>query len=174
MSFWKILFWLLPTIGIAGIITLFLLFPMIARAVGAAIINFFSLVFSYRLGCAIIAAIAVGFAVDYWRHSRDDAAEAKRTALFEHAQKVRDARIAEDTRQAVWIEIANETAANTATNTEVKEFTHDLRPLPAADTTCRVGPAAPKLHIIAGQVDRRSKGNKGMPKARRASAGAGL
>jgi uncharacterized membrane protein YraQ (UPF0718 family) len=174
MSIWKVLFWLVPTLGLAGTITLFVLYPLIARAIGSAILNFFAWVFSYRLGCAIIAAVAVGFAVDYWRHDRDDKAYAERTAMFEHAQKVRDAKIAEETRQAVWIEIANETAANTATDNEVKEFTNELRPLPAADTTCRVGPAAERLHVISGQIDRRSKGNRTVPAARRPGPRAGL
>lgn len=171
MSFWKVIIWLVATLGIAGTITLFVLYPLIVGRVVKALIDMVTTELSYRLGCAITAAILAGFAVDYWRHSRDDAAFAARTAMFEHAQKLRDDKIAADTRQTVLAEIATEKAAQAATDTDEKEFSHDLRPLPATDTDCRVGPAVDKLRVISGQVDRKHRGPKGMPKAWRAGAG---
>lgn len=163
---WKILTWLIPIIGIPGLIALVLIYPGIMAAISRAIMQLLSWVLSSRLGCAILAAVAMGFAVDYWRHSTDDAEFAQRTALFEHAQKQRDERIRVETRDEVWTEIANQTAANNATDTEVKEFHNALPPIPHTGNPFRVGVAAPKLRSIAGQAERRSQGVKRMPAPR--------
>lgn len=171
MNAWKVVVWVLATFGIAGTITLFVLYPLIVRSAFKAIADLISKELSYRLGCAITAAIITGFAVDYWRHSRDDADYASRTALFEHAQKARDEKIAADTRQTVLAEVAAEKAAETKTESDVKEFHHELRPLPATDTNCRVGPNVDKLRVIGGQINRQHRGPKGMSKAWRPGFG---
>lgn len=159
-SAWKIGWWAVATFGVVGTIALLVLgsmyFPDLLRRIVSGFIRIFTFVLSYRIGCAIVAAVAVGFMVDYWRHSTDDAEFAQRTALFEHAQKARDERIRTETRDLVWIEIADQTAANAVTDNEVKEFHDALPPVPHTGNPFRVGPAAAKLRHIAGQAERQS------------------
>lgn len=151
---WKILTWLIPIIGIPGIIALVLVYPAIMGGVGRAIMQFFGWVLSSRLGCALLAAVAMGFAVDYWRHSKDDAEFAQRTALFEHAQKERDARIATETRDEVWKQIADATAENAIIDTKEESFTNAAPPTPAPPSDpFRIDPVSRKqLCDIAGQA----------------------
>jgi hypothetical protein len=173
MSLWKILYWLIGTVGVAGTIALFAIYPAIMGSIWRGIIKLFALILSYRLGCAIVAAIAVGFAVDYWRHSRDDAAYAEQTAAFEQAQRDRDKKIAKETREAVWVEIANATAESAVTDKEVKEFTDVLPPVPETGNPFRVGADAGRLCKIAGQARCGPPSPQGVPKAKGAGVSSG-
>lgn len=174
MSLWQIAVWVGPTICVAAFITLLVLYPAIMVPIVKAIAGFFTMVLSYRVGCALLAAIAAGFAVDYWRHSHDDAVFAARTAMFEKAQVARDKRIADETREAVWKDIANETAKNAEAEKEQKEFHDALAPLPAGDVTCRVGDNVERLRKLAGQTGRRPASSKRVPKTTGEGFAAGL
>lgn len=166
MSAWQIASWVIGTLGIGGTIVAFILYPAIVTPILNGIGKLFAWVFSYRLGCAIAAAIVAAFLAMYWQQSRDNADFAKRTAEFEAAQDARDKRIAAETREEVWTEIANQTALNTATDQEVKEFHDALPPIPHTGNPFRVGAAAGKLRTIAGQVERGSRPSAaGVPKA---------
>lgn len=164
----KWIWWLIATCGFAGTIALLVFFPTVVPMILRGIVKFFQWVLSYRIGCALLAAIIAGIAADDHRHTIDDAATAQRTAEFEQAQTARDADIAKKTRDEVWTEIANETAAATITDTEVKEFHDALPPVPAVGNPFAVGPSADKLRRIAGQAVRRPGGPQGVSAARRA------
>jgi hypothetical protein len=158
-SWWKAAWWAVGTFGIVGTIALIVLgsmyFPDLLRRIVAGFVRIFTFVLSYRIGCAIVAAIVVGLAVDYWRHDKDDAEFAKRTALFEHAQKQRDERIRVETRDDVWKEIADATAENVVIDKDVKEFTDAPPPQPApASNPYRIDPVSRvRLCHIAGQTE---------------------
>lgn len=174
MSLWKLIYWIVGTLGVAGTIALFVFFPAVMGTIWKAIIRLFTLVLSYRIGCAIVAAIVVAFAVDYWRHSRDDAAYAAKTAAFEQAQRDRDKRIAQETKDEVWTDIANQTAVNKVTDQEVKEFEDAIPPSPPTGNPFRIGADAGRLCRIAGGTvcgPRRSP--QAMPKARAARSNSG-
>lgn len=151
---WKILTWVIPIIGIPGLIALVIVYPSIMAAIGRAIMQLLGWVLSSRLGCAILAAVAMGVAVDYWRHSKDDAEFAQRTALFEHAQAERDERIKTETRDQVWQEIADATAENTVIDNNTEKFTNAPPPVPApASDPYLIDPVSrAKLCDIAGKA----------------------
>lgn len=169
MEWWKIFYWLAGTLGIAGTIALFVFVPNVAGIIFRAVVKFFSFVLSYRVGCALVAALVVGFAVDYWRHSRDDADFAAKTAAFEAAQDARDKRIADDTRASVTAEIANQQKQDDGTNQEVKEFHDTLPPIPALGNPFAVGSDRDRLRIIAGQAVSKPASAKRVSAPRRAS-----
>jgi hypothetical protein len=167
------IWWIVGTFGVAGLIAFWFLAPVAARLVLQAVVAAFEFVLSYRVGCALLAAIAVGFVVDYQRHAYDDAQFAARTALFEFAQKQRDDGIAQKTRDKVWSEIADATAANVSIDDDVKDFTN----VPAAVPLPAVRPVGNPLVIdaadavrlchIAGQTQCGPVGSQGVSKARR-------
>lgn len=172
IGLWEIAVWCLGTLGVAGIIVLLVIAPSSFGIALRVIIKLLSLVLSYRLGCAVVAAVVVGLAVDYWRHSTDDAEFAQRTALFEHAQTERDERIKTETRDDVWKEIADATAANAVLDNDVKEFTDAPPPViaPASDPY-RIDPVSrAKLCDIAGKTDCRPQGSKRVQAPRRPGA----
>lgn len=148
MSVWQVAVWLLPAIGIPALITAAVLYPAIVLPILRSIANLFGWVLSYRAGCALIAAVAVGFAVDYWRHQHDDAVFAKRTAEFEQAQVERDDRIAKSTETLVRKQIADDWMAQQGGEKDVQDFESRL---PANDAF-RVGADADKLRQIAGEA----------------------
>lgn len=170
----SVIWWIVGTFGVVGLIALWFLAPTVAtmvfRAIGAA----FSLVLRYRVGCALLAAIVAGLVVDHLRHSYDDAQSAQRAAAFEAAQTARDSRIASETRERVWKEIADATAQNTVIDTTVKEFTDALPAAkPDVGNPFLVGADSCKLRALAGQTGCGPSSDKGMPKARRASGSSG-
>jgi len=167
---WKVGIWVATTGGIAGLITLAVLFPAAMGMVFNGVMKLFGLVLNYRIGCALVAAIVAGLAVDYARHSHDDAAFAAQTAAFEKAQDARDAKIAADTRASVTQELTEAAAANAATDKEVKEF-HDALPpvVPETGNPFRVGNDACRLRKLAGEADCGPVRAKRMPKAHAAS-----
>jgi uncharacterized membrane protein YccC len=169
MSWWKIGVWLLATFGVAGTIALAVFFPTMARLVGAAVGRCFALVFSYRVGCAVVAALLAYLVADYVRHSIEDKRHADAEASFRLAQSARDRRIAEETRESVWKEIADATAANAVIDKEVKDFTDALPvsnpPTEAGGNLFAVGASADRLRRIAGQSERGRAGSKRVPKA---------
>jgi hypothetical protein len=163
------LWWIFATFGIVGLIALWFLAPAAAQLLLQAVAWVFRLLFSYRIGCALLAAIAAGLIVDYKRHAYDDAQAAQRTALFEAAQRQRDERIADQTREAVWAAIANATAANAVVDTDVKGFTDALPPPPPTGNPFLVGADADRLCHIAGKVKCGPSGGQRVPTPRRAS-----
>lgn len=100
--------WLVGAVGIGGalalIAALFLLGPVVVlefmRGVAKALFAFFAWVISYRIGCAILAAlIAAGAADLYRRHVDAGACDARIEQLkadAEEARKTRDAQIKAD------------------------------------------------------------------------------
>lgn len=174
MSLWEIVIWLIGTLGVAITITLFVLYPAIVSTIFKIAVKVFSLVLSYRIGCAIVAAIVIGLMVDYWRHDRDDRAFAARTAAFELAQKTRDATIEANTRTAVLSELAAQKTADIETDKEVGDFTHDHPPITATDDPFRISNAdIVRLCRIAGQTKCQPGRAQGVQKARRKAAGPG-
>lgn len=147
-STWKLIYWLLGTIGVAGTIIIAAIFPAAFSVALRAVAGFFNLLLSYRAGCALLAAIAAAIAADYWRHSHEDEKHRAEVAAFERKQDERDARIKQETRESVLAEIASATKENAATDTVTKEFTDAL---PKTDDMFRVGDAACRLRRIAGQ-----------------------
>ena len=71
---WKLVVWLVTTVGVAGTLALLVLFPGVMSLIFKGVMSALGLVLSYRVGCALLAALVTAGAVDYWRHSRDDAA----------------------------------------------------------------------------------------------------
>lgn len=169
IGLWEILVWLIPIIGIPGLIFLIMTYPGIMAMIGRAIAKFFEWLLSSRIGCALLAAVVVGFAVDYWRHSKDDAEFAQRTALFEHAQTERDQRIKTETRDEVWQEIANATAENTVIDNATEKFTNEPPPPPApASDPYRIDPVSrAELCDIAGETGCRPQRAQGVQASRR-------
>lgn len=173
ISWWKVGIWLITTLGIAGTLALLaflaVAYPLVLKGILSAVARFFSWVFSYRIGCAIVAAVAAAFIADYHRHSIDDAEFAQRTALFEHAQKQRDERIKTETREEVWTDIANATAANVVLDKDVKEFTDaPPPPLPTTGDPYNIAPAdRVRLCRIAGKTECEPRGTRRMQAPRR-------
>lgn len=168
MEWWKIVYWLLGTIGVAGTIALAVFFPAVFSLAFRAVAQFFTLVLSYRAGCALVAAIAAALVADYWRHDFDDKRHAAEVAAFERKQDERDQRIKQETRDSVLAEIASAAKENSATDSETKDFTDAL---PKADNLYRVGDAACSLRRIAGQTGCGPDGATGVPKADRTNEG---
>jgi cytochrome c-type biogenesis protein CcmH/NrfF len=162
------LWWAIGTFGLVGTGLMLWLAPAFLVQIVTWLLKFF---FTTRIGAAILAGSVAFFVADVNRSLRDEAEYKQRTALFEHAQKARDARIAQDTRDQVWKEIADQTAANTVTDNQVKDFHDALPPVEATDKCAdvvRVGSNANRLLNIAGggSPQGRSKRLKGVPKAR--------
>jgi hypothetical protein len=176
MSGWKVVVWLLATFGVAGTIALFVFVPTLARLVGSAVVRCFAVVFSYRIGCAVVAALLACLITDYVRHSIEDKRHADAEASFKLAQSARDRRIAEETRESVWKEIANATAENAVIDKEVKDFTDALpvsNPPSQTGNSFAVGNDACRLRRIAGQTECGSGGSKRVPPAHAAARGFG-
>lgn len=144
------LWWALGTFGLVGTGLMLWLAPAVLVQVAKSLLSFF---ITNRYGNMIAVAIIVFFVADVNRSLRDEHDFAARTATFEQEQKDRDTRIAKETRDEVWTDIANQTAANTATDKEVKEFNHALPPVPhASDNPFRVGTDVCRLRALAGQA----------------------
>jgi hypothetical protein len=172
-SSWKLLWWGFGTLGIAGTIALAVAFPAIAKIVLDRVVRLFAFVLSYRVGCALVAAILAALIADYVRHSIDDSKHATELATFKLAQVARDKRIATETRAAVWEEIANATAENAVTDKDVKEFTDALPKPPDTGNLFRVGADACRLRALYGQSGCGPVRAKGMPKADAKDEGVG-
>lgn len=164
-SWWKIAYWAVGTFGVAGTIAIAVFAPQVFAIALKAVVRFFTIVLSYRLGCALVAAALAAFIADYHRHSIEDAKHADEVAAFEKKQDERDKRIAQETRDLVWIEIANATAENTVTDKEVKDFTDALPPSPANGNAFRIGADACRLRQIFGQPECGPQRAQGVPKA---------
>jgi len=149
---WEVAVWIGGTVGVVGFIAAWILFPAVFGVVLKGIMAMFGFVLSYRIGCALVAAIVMGFAVDYWRHDRDNTAFAAKTAAFEQAQAARDKRIAAETREQVRLEIAAEPAKVAVEEKEAKEFTDVVAPLPAGDVIDRVGNDYGRLCELSGKA----------------------
>jgi hypothetical protein len=168
---WKLITWAIGTVGIGGLVALAVFAPAVAKLLLDAVVRFFALVFSYRIGCAVVAAALAWFIADYVRHSIEDDKHAAEIAAFEKAQVARDARIKTETRALVWEEIANATADNAVTDKDVKDFIDALPKPPEGQPAVhpgnpfRVGDDAARLRKIAGQVGRGSVGAQGVPQA---------
>lgn len=169
----EIVWWIVGTFGIAGLVAAWFVFPTISQLVLQRVVKLFAFVLSYRVGCALLAAIVAGLIVDQWRHSYDDAQFAARTAAFEQAQRDRDSRIALQTRDKVWKEIADATATNATIDNDVKEFS-DAPPVPLPPSRVATGNPlaisdadADRLCKLAGQTVCGPIGGKGVSKARR-------
>lgn len=143
------LWWLLSTFGLGGTVIIVWFFPAVAVKIGATLLNFF---LTNRWGNMLGVAIVVFIVADINRSLRDEHEFAARTAAFEQEQHARDERIAAETRITVQAEMAAQAKADTKTDTEVKDFTNALPPVPFADSNpFRVGPDACKLRALAGQ-----------------------
>lgn len=175
----QFIWWIVGTLGIAGLVAFWFLLPTAAQLTLQAVVKAFNLVLSYRLGCALLAGLAVGLIVDNKRHAYDDAQFAKQTAVFEAAQNQRDVGIAQKTRETVWLDIANATAENSSIDKEVRDFTNGfpaIIPTPTARPVGNpflVGADAGRLCHLAGQTECGSASGQGVPKARRPSSGSG-
>lgn len=167
--------WVWWAIGGSGTLVIALLAwlaPALLVQILKAVLGFFV---TTRLGNIIAAAIFAFMVGDMNRSIRDQNEFAARTANYEEAQQQRDARIAQETRDEVWKEIANATAANTQTDKEVTEFDHALPPVPYAQANpFRVGADACRLRHIAGEATcGPSIATHGLPQARSTAQGAG-
>lgn len=165
MNWWKIAIWIVATFGIAGTIALIAFAPAFAKIALDAVVRFFAFVFSYRLGCALVAAIMAALITDYVRHSIEDDRHAAETAAFEQKQVERDEQIARDTREWVLKEIAVAAPQNATTDKEVKDFTDALPKPPETGNVFRVGADACRLRKLAGQAECGSDGAKAVPQA---------
>lgn len=166
------LWWALGTFGLVGTGLMIWLAPTVLLGILKWAVTF---CFTTRIGAALLAASIAFFVADVNRSKRDASEYAAKTAQFEQAQADRDKQIETDAKDQVWIEIANQTALNTTTDTEVKEF-HDALPPIATTDACndivRVGSNAGKLRAIAGAPVSRPVRPQAVPKARRKAAGA--
>lgn len=160
-SWWKLIWWAVGVFGIGGLIAICAIYPVVL----AVVARFFRLVLSTRIGCAVVAAIVAALIADYVRHSIDDDRYAAEIAAFEKKQDERDKRIAVETRELVWKEIADATAQNAVTDKDVKDFTDALPPIPPTGNVFRVGADACRLRKLAGQADCGPDGAQGVPKA---------
>lgn len=149
--------WIFATFGIIGIIAIWFLAPTVATMILKGIVAFFNLVFGYRLGCAIVAAVAAFLIADYHRARIDEADWKQQQAVFEQAQAVRDKQIDADARAEVRKEITDEKAATADTTNEVKVYEDALPVLPPTVTVCNVGADADRLRNIAGQPQSKRK-----------------
>jgi hypothetical protein len=160
LSWWKLLWWAVGVFGIGGLIAICALYPVVL----AVVARFFRAVLSTRIGCAVVAAIVAAVIADYWRHSVEDAKHAAEVAAFEAAQDARDKRIATETRELVWKEIANATAENAVTDKDVKDFTDALPKPPETGNPFRIGTDVCRLRSLYGQAGCRSDGAAGVSK----------
>lgn len=172
-SSWKLLWWGVGTFGIVGTIAAVVAFPTVAKIVIDRVVRLFSFVLSYRLGCALLAALAAALVADYVRHSIEDDKHAAELAGFKLAQVARDKRIAVETRAMVWEEIANATAENAVTDKDVKEFTDALPKPPDTGNLFRVGADACRLRALYGQSGCGPVRAQGVPKSDAKDEGVG-
>lgn len=172
-GWWKLVYWIFATGGIAGLIALAVFYPLALIGIWNAVKKLFGFVLSYRIGCAIVAAILAAFIADYWRHDIEDERHAAEVAAFEQAQDDRDKRIRKETRDEVLIEIANAAAESAVTDKDVKEFTDALPPIAPTGNPFRVGADACRLRHIAGQAECGPHGVKRVPKADTSNEGVG-
>lgn len=149
--------WIFATFGIVGIIAIWFLAPTVATMILKGIIAFFTLIFGYRIGCAIVAAAAAFLIADYHRARIDEADWKQQQAAFVQAQAERDKQIDADARAEVRKEVADEQAATASTTNEVKVYEDALPILPPTVTVCNVGADAGKLRNIAGQPKSKRK-----------------
>lgn len=159
------IWWALGTFGTVGTLLLLWLAPATLAMVVKSVLTFF---LTNRYGNMIAVGLIVFFVADVNRSLRDQHEFAARTAAFEQSQRDRDTRIAQETRDQVWKDIANQTAENTATDKDVKEFHDALPAVPFANgvNPFRVGDASCKLRHVAGQAGCGPARAKGVPKAR--------
>lgn len=161
------LWWIFATFGVAGLVAFWFLAPTAAQLTAQAVIKLFRFVLSYRVGCALLAALVAGLIADHHRHAYDDDQFAKRTALFEEAQRRRDATIEQNTREKVWTEIGDATVRNNSIDSKVKDFRDALPPPAATGNPFLVGNDADRLCKLAGKTQCGPSGDQGMSKARR-------
>jgi hypothetical protein len=163
---WKLAYWLIGTLGVAGIIALVVFAPAVATVALNAVVRFLSLVLSTRVGCAVVAGALAWFIADYVRHSIEDTKHAAEVAAFEKAQVDRDKRIAQETREDVLKEVAAASAENVTVDKEVKDFA-DALPKPPADAgnPFLIGADACRLRHLAGQAECGSDRAQGVPAA---------
>jgi len=166
------LWWAIGTFGAVGTGLMLWLAPAALVQIATWLLKFF---FTTRIGAAFLAGSVAFFVADVNRSLRDEAdfkrITARTIALFEQAQKLRDAGIAQQTRDAVLKEVADQAAADAKTDNQVKDFHDALPPVEAADKCndlIRVGSNAGRLLNIAGggPPQGRSKRLNGVPKAR--------
>ncbi len=166
-SAWKVAVWAIATFGIAGTIALVVFAPAIARAALGAVVRCFALVFRYRVGCAVVAALLAYAVADYVRRSIEDDRHAALAAEFNRKQDERDARIKTETRELVLKEVAAAATDNAATDKDVKDFTDALPTPPPAPTgnPFLIGADVCRLRQLYGQTECRPDGAKGVSKA---------
>lgn len=161
------IWYLVGTLGIGGTVALFYLAP----AVLPLILRFLT---GTRLGVGIMVGLIAFMVADIHRSRSDTNRYEAEKAAFAQAQADRDKRIAQETRDEVWKQIANATAENTAIDTDVKEFHDALPPIsPSVDNPFIVGAASCRLRNIAGFAGCGPVRAQGVPKARSKSAGTG-
>lgn len=164
------IWYLIGILGVGGTIAFF-----VVDFAGAVL--FFKgvahLLWTTRIGWALVAGALCFFIADTHRSSKDEAAFAERTAEFEQKQKDRDVKIAQDTRVAVLQELADAKQADTTTDTEVKEFHDDKPPIAALDNPFRVGTDVDRLRRIAGAPVGGSRSAKGVSKAGKVGSSSG-
>lgn len=170
---WKIIYWVIGTVGVGGAIALACFFPAVAKLLLDGVVRFFALVFRYRIGCAVVAAALAWFVADYVRHSIEDDKHAAEAVESAKANLARDARIKTETRAMVWEEIANATAENAVTDKEVEGFTNALPKPPDTGNPFAVGADACRLRKLYGQAGCGPVGAKGVPKADTKADGVG-
>jgi hypothetical protein len=149
------LWWLIGTFGIAGTVALVALAPAAIPMVVQTIVRVVGYLLSTRWGCALLAALVAYAVADIARSRMDHAAFEKEKQAFEQAQVARDTRIAQETRDEVWKEIANQTAMNKETDRHVEEFKDALPAVPHAEgNPFAISPAdAARLCQISGQTE---------------------
>jgi hypothetical protein len=164
--------WATGTFGLVTTAIIIWFAPTVALTVARVALTF---LFTNRWGNMIAVAIVVFFVADVNRSIRDADEYQQKTAAFEQEQKDRDARIATETREAVTKEIAEQTAANTATDKQVEDFRNALPPPPVdAPNPYLVGNDACRLRALAGQSGCGPRSVvKGVPKARAPGKGGG-
>lgn len=161
VEWWKLIYWAVSILGVTGTIALFVFFPAAAGIALKAVVRFFGIVLSYRIGCAVVAAIVAALIADYVRHSIEDEKHAAEVAAFEQKQKQRDKTIAADTEKWVREQMAAQFIAEQESNYDVDSFKSDL----PVSSNFRVGADACRLRKIYGQSGCGPDGIKGVPKA---------
>jgi len=161
--------YLVGLLGVGGTIAFFVLAPALAGTVLQAVFRF---LLTTRPGWALMAIMIFVPLTDIHRSRKDEAAFAARTSAFEQAQRERDARIEQETRDKVTAELAEQAKDNTKVDTDVDAFQKDLPPVPATGNPFAVGPDACRLRVIAGLACNKDRtAIVRMPKARPKAAG---
>ncbi len=165
MTFFGIwwLWWMLGTFGLVGTVLLLWLAPAMLAQIVRVSLTFF---ITNRAGNIIAAAVIAFFIADTNRSIRDEHEYAAKTAQFQQDQKDRDNRIAQETRDDVWKDIAEATSNNSQIDNQVEDIHDALPPIP--DGTANpflVGTSSCKLRALAGQPGCGPEGTSGVPKA---------